>query len=329
LKILVLGGTKFLGRTFVETALSKGHEIILFNRGKTNPDIFPEAEHLIGSRDSDLKPLHRRTWDAVVDTCGYVPRIVRKSAELLADSVGHYTFISSLNAYSDFSKPGVDENYPLATIDDETVEKVTGETYGPLKVLCEKAAERAMPGKVLTLRCGLIVGKYDPSDRFTYWPVRINQGGEVLAPSPPEQQIQFIDARDISDFILIMAERKQTGIFNTVGPDYILTMQQLLDKCNKITGNKANFTWVSEEFLTENETFPPVWLPKKWVGLSQVSSQKAISAGLTFISLAETIKDTLSWHTTHPKDYKLKTGLTTEREKELLSTWHKQKSDGR
>lgn len=329
MKILVLGGTKFLGRTFVETALSKGHEITLFNRGKTNPDIFPEAEHLIGNRDSDLKPLRGRRWDAVVDTCGYVPRIVRKSAELLTDSVGHYTFISSLNAYSDFSKPGVDENYPLATIDDETVEEVTGETYGPLKVLCEKAAERAMPGKVLTLRCGLIVGKYDPSDRFTYWPVCINQGGEVLAPSPPEQQTQFIDARDISDFILIMAERKQTGIFNTVGPNYILTMQQLLDKCNKITGNKSNFTWVSEEFLIENETFPPLWLPKKWVGLSQVSNQKAISAGLTFISLAETIKDTLSWHTTRPKDYKLKTGLTTEREKELLSTWHRQKSDDR
>lgn len=329
MKILVLGGTKFLGRTFVETALSKGHEITLFNRGKTNPDIFPEAEHLIGNRDSDLKPLRGRRWDAVVDTCGYVPRIVRKSAELLADSVGHYTFISSLNAYSDFSKPGVDENYPLATIDDETVEEVTGETYGPLKVLCEKAAERAMPGKVLTLRCGLIVGKYDPSDRFTYWPVRINQGGEVLAPSPPEQQTQFIDARDISDFILIMAERKQTGIFNTVGPNYILTMQQLLDKCNKITGNKSNFTWVSEEFLTENETFPPVWLPKKWVGLSQVSNQKAISDGLTFISFAETIKDTLSWHATRPKDYKLKTGLTTEREKELLETWRKQKLDGK
>jgi len=329
MKILVLGGTKFLGRTFVETALSKGHEITLFNRGKTNPDIFPEAEHLIGNRDSDLKPLYGRKWDAVVDTCGYVPRIVRKSAELIADSVGHYTFISSLNAYSDFSKPGVDENSPLATIEDETVEEVTDETYGPLKVLCEKSAEKAMPGKVLTLRCGLIVGPYDPSDRFTYWPVRINQGGEVLAPSPPEQQTQFIDARDISDFILLMAERKQTGIFNTVGPDYILTMHQLLEECNKITGNKSNFTWVSEEFLTENETFPPVWLPKKWVGLSQVSNQKAISAGLTFISLAETIKDTLSWHATRPKDYKLKTGLTTEREKELLSTWHKQKSDGK
>ncbi len=329
MKILVLGGTKFLGRTFVETALSQGHEITLYNRGKTNPDIFPEVEHLIGNRDSDLKPLHRRTWDAVVDTCGYVPRIVQKSSELLADYIEHYTFISSLNAYSDFSKPGVDENSPLATIDDETVEEVTGETYGPLKVLCEKAAERAMPGKVLTLRCGLIVGQYDPSDRFTYWPVRINQGGEVLAPSPPEQQTQFIDARDISDFILIMAERKQTGIFNAVGPNYILTMHQLLEECNKITGNKSNFTWVSEEFLIENETFLPVWLSKNWVWLSQVSNQKAILAGLTFRSLAETIKDTLSWHATRPKDYKLKTGLTTEREKELLSTWRKQKFDGK
>ncbi|MCK4235372.1 NAD-dependent epimerase/dehydratase family protein, partial [candidate division WOR-3 bacterium] len=296
-----------------------------FNRGKTNPDIFPEAEHLIGNRDSDLKPLCERKWDAVVDTCGYVPRIVKKSSELLANNIQHYTFISSLNAYSDFSKPGVDEDSPLATIEDKTIEEVTGETYGPLKVLCEKAAEKAIPGKVLTLRCGLIVGPYDPSDRFTYWPVRINQGGEVLAPSPQEQQTQFIDARDISEFILLMAERKKTGVFNTVGPDYILTMQQLLEECNKITGNKTNFTWVSEEFLTENETFPPVWLPKSWVWLSQVSNQKAISAGLTFRSHTETIKDTLSWHTTRPKDYKLKTGLSTEREKELLEIWHHQK----
>lgn len=325
MKILILGGTRFLGRSFVEIALAKGHDITLFNRGKTNPDLFPEVECLKGDRDNDLKPLQGRKWDVVVDTCGYVPRIVKKSAELLADFVEHYTFISSISAYADFSKPGIDENSLLATTEDETVEQVTNETYGPLKVLCEKAAEQAMPGRVLVLRPGLIVGPYDPSDRFTYWSVRVKSGGEILAPSPLHEQIQFIDVRDLVEFILLMVDKRHTDIYNTTGPDYTLTTQQFLEECNKIFGSKAKFTWVSEKFIAENKINLPVWVPKEWAGINQVNCNKAIDAGLNFRSLADTIRDTFSWHATRPSDYKLKTGLKPEQEQELLKLWKEMK----
>ncbi|MCK4421126.1 NAD-dependent epimerase/dehydratase family protein [candidate division WOR-3 bacterium] len=322
MKLLILGGTRFVGLNLVDSALTRGYEITLFNRGKTNKGLFPEVEHLYGDRDSDLKPLQGRKWDVVVDTCGYVPRIVRKSAELLAGSVGHYTFISSINAYADFTKPGIDENSPLATIDDETVEEVTEETYGPLKVLCEKAAEQAMPGRILVLRCGLIVGPHDQSDRFTYWPVRVNSGGEILALSPRQQQIQFIDVRDLVEFILLMADKRQTGIFNTTGPGYTMTTQQFLEECKKNTESEAKFTWVDEEFIAENEINIPLWLPRDWAGICQVNCQKAVDAGLTFRPLSCTIRDTLSWHATRGVDYELKTGLKPEREREFLKAWH-------
>lgn len=321
MKIIIIGGTKFLGRSFVEIALAKGHEITLFNRGMTNPDLFPEVECLKGDRDIDLKPLRGRKWDALLDTCGYVPRIVKISAETLADSVEHYTYISSISAYADFSKPGIDENSMLAAIEDETVEQVTHETYGSLKALCEKAVEQAMPDRVLVLRPGLIVGPYDPSDRFTYWPVRVQSGGEVLAPSPPDEQIQFIDVRDLVEFILFMIEKGQTGIYNSTGPGYTLTMQQFLEECNKTFENQAEFTWVSEKFITENEINLPVWVPKEWEGINQVNCQKAIDAGLSFRPLTDTIRDTLSWHSACPSDYKLLAGLNPEQEQKLLKLW--------
>ena len=322
MKILVLGGTKFVGRILVETALANRHEITLFNRNKTNPKLFSDIEHLQGDRNSDLTPLHGRKWDVVIDTCGYVPRIVRKSAEMLAASVDHYILISTISVYADFSKPGIDENSPLATIDDESVENVTNETYGPLKVLCEKAAAQTMPHRVLVLRPGLIVGPHDPSDRFTYWLIRMSQGGEVLAPSPPQQQIQFIDVRDLADFILQMAVKKQSGIFNTTGPAYTLTMEEFLQECMRITKATPGLTWVSEKFVLEYEMDLPVWVPSGWHGINKVNCQKAISAGLTFRPFAETIRDTLAWHSTRPQKYELKTGLRSKQEKEFLKTWH-------
>lgn len=326
MKILIIGGTKFLGRSLVEIALAKGHEITLFNRGKTNPDLFPEVECLKGDRDSDLKPLQSRKWDAVVDTCGYVPRIVKKSAELLADSIEHYTYISSISAYADFRKPELDESSLLATIENETVEQVTDETYGPLKVLCEKAVEQAMPGRVLVLRPGLIVGPYDQSDRFTYWPVRVRSGGEVLAPSPSHEQIQFIDARDLAEFILIMVEKRQTDVYNCTGPDYMLTMKQFLGECDNIFGSKASFTWVSEKFIMKNGINLPLWISEEGKGIYQVNCRKAIDAGLSFRPYTDTIRDTFSWHhATRPSDYKLSAGLTTEREQELLKLWKEMK----
>jgi len=329
MKILVLGGTRFLGRTLVEIALAKGYEITLFNRGKTNPDLFPEVEHLKGDREGDLNPLRGRKWDAVVDTCGYVPRIVKKSAEGLAGSVEHYTFISSINAYADLSKPGIDENFPLATLDDPSVEEVTGETYGPLKVLCEKEAERAIPDRVLVLRCGLIVGPYDPSDRFTYWPVRISEGGEVLAPGPSERQIQFVDVRDLVEFILHMVKERVGGTFNATGPAYRLTMRDFLEECNELSGRAARLTWVSERFVIESDVQMPGWVPEGWVGMFAVNCNRAIAAGLSFRPFAATLQDTLDWHATRPADYVLKAGPDQRSEKKLLHIWHQQGKDGR
>jgi len=323
MKILVIGGTRFLGRTLVEMALKQGHELTLFNRGKTNPELFHEIEKLIGDRDGDLTPLKGRTWDIVVDTCGYVPRIVAKSAELLAGSVELYVFISTINVYADYSKPGLNEDSPLATIANESVEEVTGETYGPLKVLCERTVRKSFPKDSLIPRCGLIVGPHDPTDRFTYWPVRIKKGGEVFAPSPPHMQVQFIDVRDLVNFLLLLAENRISGIFNTTGPADKLTMEDFLAKCSAEFGNQASLTWVSEEFITSNDVgHIPMWTPENWRGIFQADCSKAINVGLSFRPLTETINDTLAWHATRPSDYDLKVGLKPGKEKELLKKWH-------
>ncbi|MBE0432939.1 NAD-dependent epimerase/dehydratase family protein [candidate division WOR-3 bacterium] len=323
MKILIIGGTRFVGRTIVETAVRQGHEITLFNRGKSNPELFPEVEKITGDRDTDIALLGGRTWDIAVDTCGYAPRIVRKSCEMLGNAVDRYIFISTINVYADYSQPGIDEGSQLATIEDETVEEVTGKTYGPLKALCENVVNQVYPGRSIILRCGLIVGPYDPTDRFTYWPVRVQNGGEVLAPSPPHMQVQFIDARDLADFILHLAENRGAGTFNTTGPAGKLSLEGALRICNAQTGNKASLTWVSEEFITSKEMdHIPVWTPKDWRGIFEVHCSKAISAGLKFRQLKETINDTLAWHATRPAGYELKVGLKPDKEKELLKIWH-------
>jgi 2'-hydroxyisoflavone reductase len=322
MKILVIGGTRFLGRTFVETALRHGHELTLFNRGQTNPDLFPDVENLKGDRDKDLSLLKHRNWDVVLDTCGYVPRVVQKSAELLADSVAQYIFISSISVYADFSKPGLKEDSPLGVLKDKTVEQITNDTYGPLKVLCENVVRETFSDRAAILRCGLIVGPYDPTDRFTYWPVRIQQGGEVLAPSPPHMQVQFIDATDLAHFILLLAKKKISGIFNTTGPALMITMQEFLDACNTLSGNQASLVWVSEELITSNDVgHIPVWTPKEWRGIFQADCTRAISAGLSFRPLEQTILNTLEWHSTRASDYELKVGLKPEKEKDLLKRW--------
>src|SRR5579863_2076845 len=233
MKLLILGGTVFLGRSIVEAALSRGHEVTLFNRGLHNPDLFPEVEKIRGNRNEDISLLQEgdRHWDATIDTSGYVPRAVQASAEALVGRVHHYTFISSISVFADFSKDGIDEQSPVGTLEDETVEEVTNESYGPLKALCEQAAERAMPGRVLVVRPGLIVGPNDVTDRFTYFPYRVAQGGEMLAPGEPEQQTQFIDVRDLAEWIVRMVEAGKTGTYNATGPDYALTMEQFLAEC--------------------------------------------------------------------------------------------------
>jgi 2'-hydroxyisoflavone reductase len=328
MKILILGGTVFLGRALVKVALHNGHQITLFNRGKTNPDLFPQVEKIIGQRDSDLLALQDRRWGAVIDTCGYIPRLVQRSAESLADKVDHYTFISSLSVYADPSQLDVDESAPLGTLDDPATEQVNGDTYGPLKALCEQVAEDAMPGRVLVVRPGLIVGPYDPTDRFTYWIHRTAQGGEVLAPGRPGRTIQFIDVRDLADWIIRSVEIGKTGVYNADRPANLLTMGELLETCKTESGSDASFTWVSEEFLLEKQVGMwmemPLWVPEmqpEYAGFFAFDCRKAIAEGLTFRPLAETVRATLDWDATQPPDRVLRAGITRERETDLLLGW--------
>ena len=326
MRLLILGGTVFLGRALVEAALERGHEVSLFNRGRSNPDLFPEVEKLHGNRDGDLTALAGRRWEAVIDTCGYVPRIVRQSAELLAEAVEHYTFISSISVYADNSQIGLDESAAVGKLDDPAVEQVTGETYGPLKAACEAAAEQALPGRVLTIRPGLIVGPHDPTDRFTYWPVRVARGGEVLAPGRPERPIQFIDVRDLAEWNIQMVEQRQVGVYNAIGPEQPLAMAQFLGACRMVSGSDATFTWVSEAFLAEQQVTPwtelPLWAPESdesLAGFFKVDGRKAMAAGLTFRPLTTTLEATLAWAESRPADYQWRAGLTAEREGELLT----------
>lgn len=334
--VLILGGTRFLGSFLVEAALDKGHKVTLFNRG-SNTELFPNLEQLIGDRDGDLTALKGRTWDAVIDTCGFVPRTVTKSCKLL-QSVKHYTYISSLSAYQDLSEIGVDENGTLQTMTDEEVEEVTRNAsgpiythhYGPLKVLCEKVAEEQLPGKVLVVRAGQIVGPFDYTDRLPYWVKRVSEGGEVLAPGRPERSVQMIDVRDLAEWIIKMAEENVIGVFNATGPDYVLTMEQLLEECKNVTRSNATFKWVSEKFLLNHKIGPwgemPLWIPedfpmegeeKPQKGFLAVSNKKAVKSGLTFRPLAVTLKDTLDWELSRTDEAR-KSGLDRNKEKELL-----------
>ena len=323
--LLILGGTGFLGRHLVEAALGGGHRVTLFNRGLRNPELFPEVETIRGDRDGDLSSLRGRRWDAAIDTCGYVPRVVRASAGLLAGAVVHYTFVSSISVYSDDITPRADEDAPLRELPDPRVEEVTGETYGGLKALCERAAEEEMPGRVLNVRPGLISGPHDPTDRFTYWPRRISAGGEVLAPVSPELGVQFIDVRDLAAWIVGMAQQQRTGTYNATGPDYELTMGQLLDECEAVGGG-AELVWVSEEFLLEHGVEPftemPLWVPREDAALLSVDCGKAIAAGLAFRPVSETVRDVLEWDRSRAADTEPAAGLSPERERELLRAWH-------
>jgi 2'-hydroxyisoflavone reductase len=326
MNILILGGTKFLGRHLVDAALARGHVVTLFNRGKTNPGLFPQLETVTGDREHDLAKLAGRQWDAVIDVAGYLPRIVRLAATGLERSVGRYVFISSISVYpdSDLHKIGIVESDPVGKLDDETVEEITGETYGPLKALCEKAVLDLYGSRALVIRPGLIVGPNDPTDRFTYWPVRVARGGEVLAPEKPEVPVQVIDVRDLSDFTIALIEAQADGIFNATGPATTLTFGAMLETCKQVSGSDATLRWASAEFLKQHNVQEwsdmPVWIPDtpETAGFSRVSIAKALGAGLTFRPLAETVRDTIAWANTRPADHAWRAGLQPEREQELL-----------
>jgi 2'-hydroxyisoflavone reductase len=332
MEILILGGTVFLGRALVEAAQARGHRLTLFNRGKSNPELFPDVETIHGDRSSDLSALGQRRWDAVIDTCGYVPRVVRLSAEALAERVGHYTFISSLSVYADASRPGLDESAPVGVLADESVEKVDGETYGPLKALCEQAAQRAVPGRTLVVRPGLIVGAFDPSDRFTYWPWRVDQGGEVLAPGAPQTAVQIIDVRDLAEWTVSMVEGQHTGVYNAVGPQDELSMGELLESCRKVSGSDARLNWVDEAFLLAQGVQPwsdlPVWIPvsdASSTGFHHFDCRRAIAEGLRFRPIEETVRATLEWvKASRPANKAWRAGITREKEAELLALWKQQ-----
>ena len=325
MRILIIGGTRFLGRHLVESALARGHEVTLFNRGKSNPDLFLQLETILGDREKDAEKLKGRVWDAVIDVAGYLPRIVRLSAEALEPNVSRYVFISSISVYAEFRKVGIDESDPVGKIEDETIEEITGETYGPLKALCEKAVQDIYGERALIVRPGLIVGPHDPTDRFTYWPVRVARGGDVLAPQNPEAPIQVVDVRDLSEFIIKLIEDQASGIYNATGPDYGLTIGKLLDVSKQVTGSDANIRWASVEFLNENKVEPwsdmPTWIPddEEGAGFSRVDVSRALHAGLKFRPLEETVRDTLEWTQTRPADHEWRAGLTAEREAQVLA----------
>jgi len=325
MNLLIIGGTRFVGRHLVEAALARGHTVTLFNRGQSNPDLFPQVEQLRGDRAADLSLLKDRSWDTVIDTCGYLPRIVRLSAQTLVNQTDRYVFISTVSVYAEDNPRGMDENSPLATLKDESVEEITGDTYGGLKVLCEKAVEQAYPDRALIIRPGLIVGPHDPTDRFTYWPWRVSQGGQVLAPGNPDQPQQIIDARDLAQWIVSMVDAKRTGIFNAVGPDYALTTKRMLEACVAVCNPLAQLTWLSEAFLLEHKVEPwsemPVWMLEKECALDTCRNARAIAAGLRFRSIEETIRDTLAWARTRPDDHTWRAGMKAERETELLRAW--------
>jgi 2'-hydroxyisoflavone reductase len=330
--LLILGGTSFLGRHLVEAALQRRHAVTLFNRGRTNPGLFPQIEHLAGDRDGGLGVLAGRRWDAVIDTSGYVPRLVRQSAIALEAAVEHYCFVSTLSTYAKPERPGLNETAPVATIDDPLDETVTPETYGALKAACEAAVGAVLPGRTLIIRPGLIVGPHDPSDRFGYWVSRLRRGGTMLAPGSADAPMQLVDVRDLAEWMIRMVESNVAGIYNATGPAENLTMGGLLAAGRDALDSVANFIWVDNAFLRDQcEPVPlPFWIrDPAQAGLFAMDCRLGLGAGLKFRSLAETFLDTAGWLDTRPDDHVWKTGLTPAHEKALLTAWRRrQRSTG-
>jgi 2'-hydroxyisoflavone reductase len=317
-RLLLLGGPRFLGRAVADAALERGHELTLFNRGRTNPKLYPDVEKLHGDRGEDLSALAGRSWDAVVDTCGYLPDVVRASADALASS-GRYCFVSSISVYADF-RERQDETGAVAQLGDLPRDQVTAETYGPLKALSEDAVRDVLGERALVVRPGLIVGPHDPTGRFTYWPHRVARGGEVLAPGPPERPTQVIDVRDLGAWIVDLCERDAAGTFNATHPG--VTFAELLETCRDVAGSDSSATWVTDEFLLEQEVGEwmelPLWLADPaFAAADDVDVSRALDAGLAFRPLAETVRDTLA-----EAELVDGIGLTGEREAALLAAWH-------
>jgi 2'-hydroxyisoflavone reductase len=328
MNILILGGTRFVGRHMAETALARGHRVTLFNRGQSDPSPDLDVERLAGNRDGNLDALRGRRWDAAVDVSGYVPRIVRASVELLAPAVQHFTFVSTVSVYAGAPGQRVDETTPIRTVQNEAREDyLNPEAYGALKALCEQAVERAVPRGAFIPRLSLVVGPRDPTDRFTYWPRRVARGGAILAFDRPDRGvIPFIDARDIARWVVAGIEAGRTGAFNVGGTSGV-TIGGVLEECRKVSRVRdASFVWVSEGFLLEQGVKPwtelPLWVLRDRDDLVALDSTKAVTQGLRLRPFAETIADTLAWDAARPRDTAPKAGLAAEREAELLRLWN-------
>jgi 2'-hydroxyisoflavone reductase len=329
-RVLILGGTGFIGPHFVHALSEGGHKITLFNRGKRDPEAKQGVEQLLGDRNNDLKSLEGRDWDVVIDNSGYTPNQVKLSTDLLKDHARHYIFISSIAVYDDFQNPPIEESHKLAGIGDMPTDKLAGDNYGALKVLCEGVVEKAYGKRTNIIRPTYICGPGDFSDRFTYWPFRVAQGGEMIAPGTPDDPIQFIDVRDLADFVRICVEKNVAGKFNLTTPPRWATMGKLLDESKRVTGADTKFVWASPEFLTEHKAIEPamwasgeipIWAPPSGqsAGHGLVSSAAAVRKGLKYRPLEVTIRETLEWQKTRPAEkQKLRSGLSPEREAELL-----------
>ena len=318
MRLLLLGGPKFVGRAVIDAALARDHEVTLFNRGTTGADLYPELERIVGDRDGGLDGLRGREWDAVVDTSGYVPRIVGASASLLAARVGHYVFVSSISVYESFAEV-VDEDSPVETLSEPGSEEVS-EHYGALKALCEREVERAFPDRSTLVRAGLIVGPHDPTGRFTYWPHRIARGGDVLVPGPAWRQVQFVDVRDLAEWMLGAAEAGLAGPHNATGPS---TMGAVVDAARRVSGSTARAVEVDDAFLTAQGVGEwmelPLWIDSRKAEtrhLHEVDTSRAAAAGLTFRPLDATVAATLA-----EAGLVDGVGLAPERERELLEAW--------
>ncbi len=322
LRVLILGGTGFIGPHQVRYAMYRGHSVTLFNRGRSNPGLFPGVETLIGDRDGDLAALEGREWDAVIDNSGYVPRHVRDSAELLADSVGQYLFTSTGSVY-DFDQDQLTEDARLLPLEDPTSEDVN-RYYGPLKVLCEEAVRETFGSHGTVVRLHVVAGPGDPTHRFTYWPVRVHRGGDVILPGSKDTPVQFIDVRDLVEFEIHLLERGTGGTFNAAGPTLDeMGMAEFAYGVRSITASPVRFHWVDGEFVRTQQLRVPLWYGDGGSnrGINRVRSHRAVAAGLEFRPLAVTALDTLAWFETQPGDFRAGIPIDAEREAAALAAW--------
>jgi 2'-hydroxyisoflavone reductase len=343
MKLLILGGTQFIGRHLTQLALQRGHDVTLFNRGHTAFDLFPQATVVTGDRYADLGALEHGSWDAVIDTCGYTPQSVMRSAEVLREHVDHYTFVSTGSVYASFADPPITEDHPVGTISDDeaaAAEEIPrpvggasastyGRLYGPLKARSERAVERLFPEHALIVRPGIVIGPFDYSDRFTYWVRRFSRAGDswgntVLAPGRPEQSIQLIDVMDLAAWLLDATLERKSGVFNATGPGG--TLGGLLNTCQRVLNPQTSLAWVENSFLLEREIEPmqlTPWLPSEAIpdfrGFFSISNGRAVAEGLSFQPVEDTVLAIQTWDET--RNTPLHSGLTPEREKELLTEW--------